>query len=214
MSVAEWVISVGTLATAVAAVLGLRSAAANARTAQRALAAQWQPLLSDLPICEGLGQDRSLRLPGGKRITIPDAAPTPNLGEAIVQVTGDDGEYVSVPFRNVGAGVGRVVELSLYIGPTEAQCHWRVEQSFLAPGEATRGVVSLGSDSPVRQQFINRARQEGADIGFGVAYTDLSGKTRGEVIFGLSREEGRGWHISSTSHHVLPWPIKRAVEAG
>lgn len=211
MSVAEWAVAAGTLATAIAAVLGLRSAAANARIAQRALAAQWQPLLIDVPIREGLAQDRSLRLPSGLRITIPETTPTSNIGEGIVQVTSDHGEYAAVPFRNVGVGVGRIVELSLYLGAREVQCHWRVDQSFLAPGETTRGVVSLDPESPVRKQFIESARQQGDGIGVGVAYTDLSGKARGEVIFELSREDGYGWQVRSTTHHVLPWPIKKSV---
>jgi hypothetical protein len=213
MDVAEWAIAVGTLGTAVAAVLGLRSAVASARTAQHALAAQWQPLLIDVPIREDVAQDRSLRLPGGRRITIPDQASTPGVGEAIVQATGDHGEYLAIPFRNVGSGVGRIVELSLYLGPVETACHWRIEQSFLAPGESTRAVVTPRPDSPARAQFIDCARQGGSGISVGVAYSDLSGRTRGEVIFALSREENRGWHVEKTTHHVLPFPIRKTVQS-
>jgi hypothetical protein len=54
-------------------------------------------------------------LPSGDRVEIPEASPTPPIGGAVVQTAGDYGDYVVVPFRHIGRGAARIVNLSLYI---------------------------------------------------------------------------------------------------
>jgi hypothetical protein len=204
------VIAVGTLAAAGAAAWGARAASKAASAAQRELAAQWQPLLIDVPLGNEGGQDRSLRLPNGQRIEIPAASAVLREGSAIVQVT-QDADYVAVSFRNVGSGVARVVEASLFVENVETTSHSWVEQQFISPHEATRVVVSIPSTSERLGRFRECARQLGHGIGVGIAYTDLSGQSRGEVIFELEREIDRGWRVGYVVHHVLPAPLRKTM---
>src|SRR5690349_7450638 len=206
----EGLVAAGTLGAAVAAVLGLRAATATARTAQRELAAQWQPLLIDVPVGKEGVQDRSLRLPNGERIDIPEDAPVLREGSALVQVT-RDADYIAVPFRNVGSGVARVTEATLFVENVETKSSAWAEQQLLPPREATRVIVSIPSDSERLGRFLECARQLGHGIGLGVTYTDLSGQSRGEVVFELEREIDRGWHVGNVVQHVLPVPLRETM---
>jgi hypothetical protein len=167
-----------------------------------------QPLLLDVPLDETMPQDPSFRLPTGERIEIPAHADPLVKGSATVQSTGDAGDYVVVPFRNVGGGLAAVVEIDLFVKSSEAQAATRVEQQYLASGEATRAIAVLPRRSPARSAFIECSRPLGQGIALGVAYTDLAGTNRGEVVFHLAREIGKGWHVVDVDHHVLPGPLR------
>lgn len=93
----------------------------------------------------------------------------------------------------------------------EVDASAKCEQLLLASGERTRAVVVLAPDSPARGQFADCASRRGNGISFGVSYTDLSGKGRGEIIFELRRELDRGWQVSDVVHHILPTSLRALV---
>lgn len=161
--------ALGTVAAAGAAALGLRAANRTAATAERQLAAQWQPLLVDVPNDRSRHQSRSIRLPNGQRVVLPERAGDVAVGDAIVQVTGDAGEYVVVNFRNIGGGAATILDVTLFVDRSQMGSSWRVEHPLLGTNESSRAVVALASDEPERGRFADCARRLGG--GFPCAST-------------------------------------------
>ena len=181
-STLDYLTGIGQVLAVMIAAAAAYYAARSASAAERAVEAQSRPLLIDVPYGIGYDLPRPIRLPNGEPRDVSVS------GQIL---TSPEEGWISIPLRNVGAGVAVIFSVRARVAGRSA---WRasiamqaVDPRNLGPGEETRIGVQLGSDQAAKES-LRHALERGGPVEVEITYFDFAWRQRQLVIASVGHQ--------------------------
>lgn len=207
-AVADSAVALATLALALVTWLTVRASKRTATAAEAQVAVQSKPLLIEVDDDQaGTAYARAVEFSDGLSVALPSA-------QVLARVA--DKGYISVPVRNVGAGIAAISGVQLLIGPGGLAGTMR--RPHLPPGEATRINFVVPRDPSLGDYWTpftsliegKKGGQPGDNevpwdtaglIPLAVSYTDLAGQQPTQTQIEIKCASDDGGHTGAV-HRV------------
>jgi hypothetical protein len=193
-------LAVATLGLMLATVRLVGHTRAAAEVSRAALRADVQPLLVDVPPSAVAPPDISRSASGDPELfhlNFEDGRRRATIDPRRVYLAVDAADvFLSVPFRNVGRGVAKVVDAG--VQGAHAPLRTTIRRQTVPPGETTRIDLIIGKGDPAATAVADGGKN--GSLAIYVEYTDIGAGQTFRLKADVKRSTSAVWHVANVDH--------------